>query len=110
MKNYENLTSATPSDDGSSISITGTNTTFYGAEIDGMLLKDRAYTLTYYKAEKTYGPLSLSSERASILEHLMRIMNFLISNIGEGIEKYALVTDGDGFARMSHGWGEDREY
>ena len=47
MTNYANLTSATPSEDGNSISITGTGTTFYGAQIDGMPLKDRAYTLTY---------------------------------------------------------------
>lgn len=138
----------------------------------------------YYKAENTYGPLSLSSERDTILEHLLRIMKFLISNIDEdthclralfgdwndaldglgntkdkskeygngvsvmatlqlylslelmceilekvgnrqetiayyktlreeiaaGIEKYALIKDKNGFARMAHGWGEDREY
>ena len=37
----------------------------------------------YYKAEKTYGPLSVSEERDSILDHLKRIMSFLISNIDE---------------------------
>lgn len=35
----------------------------------------------YYKAESTYGPLSRSEVKNSILEHLLRIMNFLISNI-----------------------------
>ena len=138
----------------------------------------------YYKAESTYGPLSHSSDRDSILEHLIRITNYLISNIdkdtnclralfgdwndaldglgdtkdksqefgngvsvmatlqlymsldmmrqillkvggyeqladhykivrekvGEGVEKYALVTNDKGFARMSHGWGENREF
>ena len=138
----------------------------------------------YYKAESTYGPLSRSADFDSILEHLIRITNYLISNIdkdtcclcalfgdwndaldglgdtkdreaefgngvsvmatlqlymsldmicqilrkvggyeplvdnyrsvrervGEGIEKYALVKNEKGFARMSHGWGENREF
>lgn len=37
----------------------------------------------YYKAEKTNGPISRSEKRDSILEHLLTIMNFLISNIDE---------------------------
>ena len=37
----------------------------------------------YYKAENTYGPLQLSDEKDSVLCHLIRIMNFLISNIDE---------------------------
>lgn len=37
----------------------------------------------YYKAESTYGPLSLSTRRDTLLEHLLRIMDFLISNIDE---------------------------
>ena len=35
----------------------------------------------YYRAEKTYGPLSRSEDRDSILRHLLRIMKFLTSNI-----------------------------
>lgn len=35
----------------------------------------------YYRVESTYGPLSLSAERDSVLEHLIRIMGFLTSNI-----------------------------
>ena len=138
----------------------------------------------YYKAEGTYGPLSFSADRDSVLAHLLRTMRFLISNIDEetgclralygdwndavdglgktkdpekefgngvsvmatlqlylafelmcemlvkiggygdvisqyralqekvaqGIEKYAIVKNEDGFARMSHGWGEDRSF
>ena len=138
----------------------------------------------YYKAESTYGPLSRSADCDSILEHLIRITNYLISNIdkdtcclralfgdwndaldglgdtknsesefgngvsvmatlqlymsldmicqilckvggyerlaedyrsvrervGDGIEKYALVKDENDFARMAHGWGENREF
>ena len=37
----------------------------------------------YYKAEGTYGPLSESDEKDSILCHLIRITDFLISNIDE---------------------------
>lgn len=138
----------------------------------------------YYVSESTYGPLSRSDERDTILEHLIRIMKFLTSNIdGEtgcvhalfgdwndaldglgktkdktkefgsgvsvmatlqmylsftqmieilehiggydslieeykslqatvanGLEKYAIVKDTDGVARMAHGWGDNREY
>ena len=35
----------------------------------------------YYRAERTYGPISRSEQRDSILKHLIRIMEFLISNI-----------------------------
>ncbi len=138
----------------------------------------------YYKAEATNGPVSRSTVKDSILEHLLKIMSFLISNIDEstgciralfgdwndaldglgqtkdatkefgngvsvmatlqlylslvqmceilekiggydatveqytalqssvadGVKTYALVTDHNGFARMAHGWGEDRTY
>ena len=138
----------------------------------------------YFKAQKTYGPLTLSNDRNSVLEHLLRIMKFLISNIdektgciralfgdwndaldglgrtkdtskefgsgvsvmatlqlylsltqiceilehigydsaviqeyrmirdsvAEGIEKYAIVKDADGKARMAHGWGDEMSY
>lgn len=138
----------------------------------------------YYKAEATYGPIRRSGVCDSILEHLLKIMCFLISNIdeetgcvralfgdwndaldglgktkdktkefgngvsvmatlqmylalgqmgeilkaiggysdtvqsyeaiqntvAEGVLKFALVKDQTGFARMAHGWGEDRSY
>lgn len=35
----------------------------------------------YYKAESTYGPLSRSEDRDTVLDHLIRIMKFLTSNI-----------------------------
>jgi len=37
----------------------------------------------YYTAEKTFGPLSRSSERDSILCHLIKISEFLVSNVDE---------------------------
>ncbi len=37
----------------------------------------------YFTAEKTYGPLSFCDERDSILCHLIRITEFLISNIDD---------------------------
>ncbi len=37
----------------------------------------------YYTAEKTFGPLSRSDEKDSILCHLIRITEFLVSNLDE---------------------------
>ncbi len=37
----------------------------------------------YYKAEDTFGPLTKSEKRDTILDHLIRIANYLVSNLDE---------------------------